>query len=209
MSIPFLIGLGGYAECGKDAVADLLVEHGNSWFKTYMSKPLEQALLKLDPVVFIQDNLWSDWFDWEDSPYYGGHLEKYCRYSDLHELVGYEKSKKVNEVRRLLQVLGTEIGRKMFGEDVWVNKAFGEVDGALQADERVVITGIRYRNELAALSGRGGLAVWVARPGYGPVNAHSSDNTLGPEDFDLTVDNDGSLEDLQALVIERFVKAGD
>ncbi len=43
MTLPSLISFSGYATVGKDAAADLLVSRA-SFVKTYMSKPLEQAL---------------------------------------------------------------------------------------------------------------------------------------------------------------------
>lgn len=187
-----LIGLGGYAEAGKDAVADVLVDLG--WRKTYMSKPLEQALLTLDPVIVPNETDSVDLLG--DIAYsYGG-----IRYSVVHAILGYEGSKKLPEVRRLLQVLGTEVGRNMFGQDVWVNIVFAEVDALRTDGFSVAITGIRYTNELAALHLRRGQAVWVDRGGE-PVNAHSSDNTLGPGDFDDVIDNLGDLDALHDEVV--------
>lgn len=194
-----LIGLGGYAEAGKDAVADFLTDEG--WFKTYMSHPLERALLALNPWVRITAK--------ERRVVLGNGPETegfaWLLYAMLHREVGYEKSKKVENVRVLLQRLGTEVGRNMLGEDIWVDKAFEEVRTGLAAELSVTITGIRYENELRALRQLGGVAVWVARPSYGPVNAHSSDNTLGRQDFDVILDNNGSLEDLRTVTLNRFV----
>lgn len=171
-----LIGLGGYAFSGKDAVADVLEENG--FYRTYMSKALENALLALDP--------------WIDS--YG------TRYSQLHAQIGYGPSKTDLEVRRLLQRLGTEVGRNILGEDVWVDAAFREIEKGRRPDQRVVITGIRYPNELDRIKSEGGVSVWVSRPGYGPVNGHSSDNDLDIYDFDYAIDNRGSLDFLSSMV---------
>jgi hypothetical protein len=182
-----LIGLGGYALSGKDTFADHLVALG--WRKTYMSYALEQALLTLDPVITSWPHRW------------GGHwgevcdrlpLAGYLRYSEIHELVGYDASKLNTEVRRMLQVLGTEIGRNMLGENVWVDAAFKKVD-ELRAHSSVAITGIRYPNELAAIKTRGGVSVWISRPGFTPINSHTSDNALGPDDFDIVIENAGDV----------------
>lgn len=167
-----LFGLGGYARSGKDALVDGLVSHGG-FKRTYMSKPLEQALLKINPFIV------------------GG-----IRYADLHREVGYDASKLNPEVRRLLQVLGTDVGRDMFGENVWVDKMRAEVTELLDAGERVAVTGIRFPSEIRAIREMGGVLLWIERPGYGPVNGHSSDNALSAEDFDLVVQNDGGLNDL-------------
>lgn len=185
-----IIGLGGYATSGKDAVADLLCEN-HRYRKTYMSKPLEAALLALDPLVEAGDAY----------P---------VRYSLVHRLEGYDASKRHPEVRRLLQNLGTEVGRAMLGENVWVDLAFAEV-ARLHDGSHVAITGIRFRNELDAVRARGGLAVWVDR-GLEPVNGHASDNTLGPLDFDVILKNDGTLDDLErrvATFVEWMARAED
>lgn len=190
MDTYWLIGLGGYAHAGKDAVADYLRD-SFGFFKTYMSEPLERALLILNPQIPLYPLNWKEG-TWPQQ--LGSKM--YRDYRWLHALVGYDHSKNNYEVRRLLQVLGTEIGRKMFDEDVWINLAFGVVDRELAAGKNVAITGIRYANELASVESRNGVSVWVERPGYGPVNDHSSDNTLSSADFEYVIDNDGTLEDL-------------
>lgn len=167
-----LLGLGGFAGSGKDAFADCMIQHNSVWVKTYMSYALEQALLVLDPFL-LHEGLW-------------------VRYTDLHSRIGYNDSKKNLEVRRLLQVLGTEIGREMFGEDVWVDKMLATAE---QYDY-VIVTGIRYENELRAIGNAGGTTAWVSRPGVGPVNQHSSDNTITPDMFDYLIENNGTLDDL-------------
>lgn len=181
-----LLAIGGYATSGKDALADILVEE-LGWYKTYMSKPLEQALLTLDPFVGIN-----------------AEAGAYIRYSAFHAAVGYDETKKNFEVRRLLQTLGTEIGRDMFSPNVWVDLVRMEASKQLDNDKNVVVTGIRYPNELSAFRSLGGRSVWVERPGVSPVNSHSSDNTLDHHSFDIWVPNYGSLEDLRAWTIERF-----
>jgi hypothetical protein len=189
-----LIGLGGVATSGKDAAADFLVEHG--WFKTYMSKPLERALLAVNPDVNVA---WDKWQagTWPKDTLMFTH---YISYKSLHELVGYDVSKCCTSVRGLLQRLGTEVGRDMIDQNLWVDLAFREVDEHLDAGESVAITGIRFVNELEALHGRGGLSVWVER-GLSPVNSHVSDNALTAKDFQVVLSNNGTLEDLKKQVL--------
>lgn len=176
-----LIGLGGYAGSGKDVAADALVDL-RGWTKTYMSEPLERALLKLNPIVARR------WWG------------KAVRYRELHAKVGYTESKNNPEVRRLLQVLGTEIGRDMIDPDVWVRVAFNRIDELLAQGKSVALTGIRFANELNAVRERGGELVWIDR-GLAPVNTHTSDNTLGPDDFDRVIHNHGSIDDLRRGIL--------
>jgi hypothetical protein len=172
-----LIGLGGYATSGKDVVADLLVKEFG-YHKTFMSAPLEAALIALNPIIFPSSKL---------------------RYAEFHRSAGYEETKKNVEVRTLLQKLGTEVGRKLIHEDVWVEVVFRDILTWLNEGKKVVVTGIRYPNELVALRALNGTAVWVDR-GRAPVNSHSSDNALGINDFDESLLNKTSLTAFKKVI---------
>ena len=180
-----LIGLGGYARSGKDAIAAILERHG--WYRTFMSKPLHQAMLALDPYI----------------PQ-GAIAPVLHRYSGLVAVLGYDETKaRFPEVRRLLQVLGTEVGRGILGEDAWIDTIEEELGDAWAADPSrpQVVTGIRFPNEIARIRYLGGELIWVERPGFGPTNGHASETTLGPHDFDEVLHN---CEDLAGL--ERRVR---
>ena len=67
------------------------------------------------------------------------------------------------------------------------------------------MTAIRFINELQRVEDDGGISVWVARPGIGPVNTHVSDNSLGSRHFDVGFANTTStLAELSAAVREAF-----
>jgi hypothetical protein len=179
-----LIGLGGYAYSGKDAVADVL-ENDLGWFKTYMSKALRQSLEVLNPIVATDDRGY------------------FLRFKEVIDKYGYEKAKERREIRALLQRMGTEVGRKLWNENFWLDICFGEVaDQMLMKGRNVVVTGIRYPNEMARIQNMGGITVWVSRPGYVAVNEHSSDNSLDLSEFDHIFNNDGTLEDLKVSVAQ-------
>lgn len=181
-----LIGFGGRFAAGKDAAADHLVEaHG--WLKTGMSEPLHTAMLALDPLIPIS------------APYASSHV----RYSELVRRVGYTTAKENEEVRRLLQVLGTEIGRKMFGENVWVDIAAHNISELLDLGIDVAITGIRYLNEVDMIHNLGGTLIWIDRPSESeavvPGLAHISE-ALTSEHFDEIIVNDSTLEVLHEKI---------
>jgi hypothetical protein len=182
--MPALIGIGGALAAGKDTVADHLVaKHG--WKKHWMSEPLNDALLTLNPVIEIDND----------------HFK--VRYARLVSEVGYTAAKEHPEVRRLLQVLGTEVGRNMIGEDTWVDIAGRKIDDSRLAERRdVIITGVRFKNELTMIKQRGGILLYVDRPGRSSTvhAAHASENSLTKDDFDVVVDNIGTLENLYDIV---------
>ena len=174
-----LIGIGGYAGTGKDAVATIL-EDSHGFYGTFMSQPLNAALCRLNPQVEVRRG-------------------EVFRYVDLINQLGYTRAKGLPEIRRLLQAMDTEVGRDMFGQTVWIDQLRNYL-AAQKPDDDVVVAGIRFPNEARMIVELGGQLWWVHRPGYGPVNSHSSDNTLTYEDFDRVVMNDGTLDDLEQLV---------
>jgi hypothetical protein len=93
--------------------------------------------------------------------------------------------------RALLQEVGSMMRDEY--EHYWVDAAFAEV--AKHTD--VVLTDLRYANELARLRQLGGVFVRVIRPGVGPVNDHPSETALDDQPADVTVINDASLAKLE------------
>lgn len=183
---PTLIGLGGRLRAGKDAVADRLVdEHG--FVKLGMSDALHEAMLAIDPII--------------DEG--GGYTqESPVTYSEAIAEYGYVETKaRFPEARRLLQKLGTEVGRDMIGENVWVDIMARKVNKLLIAGRSVVVTGIRFPNEIRLIGQFAGRAIWVERPSLeAAAGGHASETSIGPDDFDRAIVNDGTLDDLYAKV---------
>lgn len=194
-----LIGLGGKLRAGKDAVGDYL-ESTQGFIKLGMSDALNAALLKLNPYIPCDDI---------PSRLTGTH-----RYQELHDEVGYVEAKKNPEVRRLLQVLGTEVGRDMIDPDVWVKIAEKKILEHWEAGKDVVITAIRFPNELEMIRRLGGTSIWIERPvpvqpyvgnpAY-EIAEHASENSVSETDFSWTIYNAGTLEDLYEAT-ERVLK---
>lgn len=103
--------------------------------------------------------------------------------------------------RRLLQHAG--MCAREYNPEVWIEKAM-QKSAALDA---VVITDVRFANEVEAIKRQGGIIVRVIRDGIGPVNNHASEMELGQDDCDFIVHNDGTLDDLAEtarLLFERI-----
>lgn len=173
-----VLGIGGYAQSGKDTLADQLVDLG--WTKMAFADLLREALLALNPIVTTR---WGSW-----------PLRVPYKLSDVVWDLGWDAAKvKYPEVRRLMQHMGTEVGRNMFGSNVWVDSLFRSAQD--RGVESLVIPDVRFPNEIAKVRELG-VGVWVSRPGVGPINAHVSDNALSSADFSFAVNNNGTLEDL-------------
>lgn len=183
-----LYGIGGRLTAGKDVFADRLVDT-QGFIKLNMSTPLLAAMLKLDPWI----NLDMDVGEADEIWYQGEHI----KFSQLLNLVGYVDSKNHKDVRDFLQKLGTEVGRHMFGDNVWVDMAKNRIRKLLDDGKNVVITGIRFQNELDMIFDLGGVSIWVERPSLDESSqeAHKSENSLGADDFERIIYNDGTLDD--------------
>lgn len=192
--LPILIGLGGRLRSGKDALADHLVaRHG--FVKIGFSDPLNLALQVLNPLIPLDFDVHR-----ADGSLLG-RQNTLVRYSDLAQTVDYADAKRHREVRELLQRLGTEVGRNMIDENVWVNVAVNTIKNYRNAGTPVVLTGVRFANEVEAVRGLpASRTVWVDRPGIGTgtTSAHASEHSITAEDFDQVVVNDGTLDDLYA-----------
>lgn len=169
-----IIGVSGYAQTGKSTTADILVRDFNYVEKSFAG-PLKEALLKLDPYIDTNTRLAST-------------VERY----------GWEFAKKYPECRALLQRMGTEVGREMWGQTFWVDQAMNSIAGM----PRVAFSDVRFLTEASAIKDRGGIIIRVNRKGYSPVNSHPSEVELDDFAFDYVVENNGSINDLMKKIVK-------
>jgi nucleoside-triphosphatase THEP1 len=105
--------------------------------------------------------------------------------------------------RHAMQTLGTDWGRDRIGRDLWVNAGIEATHRALDQGGSVVIDDCRFENEAKAVRQLGGRVFRIHRPGVGPITAHSSEHL--PEPIDHHFLNDGSEDDLRALVTSYII----
>lgn len=171
-----IIGLSGYARSGKDTVASILKDDG--FERIAFADGIREALYALNPIIRgLESGEWD-------------HLQTYV------DFLGWEKVKLWPDVRLLLQTFGTEVGRQMFGEDVWIKYALKKVEFRYD----YVVTDVRYPNEADAIRELGGQVWRINRPGFEPANSHVSEVAMDNYRFDYVLDNSGSIEDLAHLV---------
>jgi len=192
-----ILGLNGYAGSGKDAAAAALVEHG--FARVAFADVLRNMLYATDPHIPLVTTETELNRVWESN-------REVERLSFIVDDVGWDDAKNTYpDIRRLLQTLGTEGGREILGENIWVNTALGDT----KPGDNIVITDVRFSNEANAIRERGGMVVKIVREGVGPVNNHISDNAMEFYDFDYIINNNGTLEDLhqEILMIAGFGEA--
>lgn len=170
-----IIGLSGYAQSGKDTAASFFEGYERRAF----ADPMRDVLYTLNPIVKSGLNL-----------------------QDAIDEDGWDKAKvRYPEIRRLLQVLGTEVGRAKWGDNFWVWQA----TKGLNSNQNIVFTDVRFPNELEEIKIFGGVTVRIVRDGVEAVNTHPSESALDDAIFDFTIHNNGTLEELKAK-IENLVQ---
>ena len=187
-----LVAIHGKLGTGKDTLASFLTDHTPYSF----ADPLRKGLLALDPIVDARFNPCSDENEYEGL----------VRLSDVVRTSGWDEAKKIPEVRRLMQVYGTEAGRDIHGQGCWVNLAEEFID----KHDRVVIRDVRFPNEVDAIYGfeftkpklknRTVLVKMLGesrRQHEQSAAQHASEQGLEDWLFDVLVFNDGTLDDLK------------
>ncbi len=172
------IGLAGRKQSGKTSVALRMVESGfvRVSFADAMRSMIKQLLVS-------------------------------CGYSPGHAelLLLSEKEKRIDELgkspRQLMQLLGTDWGRHLIHEDMWVMAAKKRLD-ALE-DFNVVFDDVRFENEAKMIRINGGLIVHIDR-GLDSFDPHCSEAGIMRRNADAVVENDGSLEDLYFKVFQAI-----
>ena len=171
-----IIGISGKAGSGKDTIAQYLIDYyGFSRFA--FADAVRETALTINPITT---------YDWQNDAE---------RLDSIIGSLGWDRAKReISEVRRLLQVIGTEVGRRLFGENVWVNILSQKIEDS-NAD-KIVITDLRFPNEEKYIRSVGGNILVVERPD----NPEAIDSSHASEQFtptaDFTISNDSTLESL-------------
>jgi hypothetical protein len=188
-----LVGITGHAQHGKDTIASVLVEE-YGFVRIAFADALKSMALALDPWVIHRVPA--------DDP---GAIEP-VRLSFVVETGGWESAKGITEVRRFLQVLGTEGVRGHLGEDSWLRAWQKTVDGIGVAVAGIVVPDVRFPNEADYIRYRSGELWEVMRPGFdnGVGTDHPSEQYIDELGATVGFMNMGTIDDLKDMVRERM-----
>lgn len=176
-----ILGVCGFAQSGKDTAAGFLVDRG--WKRLAFADALRESVYYLNPLVPMP---------LPDAP------DHWARVQDLVDWKGWDVAKvEYPEIRQLLQRMGTEVGRGIYGENFWVDRVLAQIEPG----QNYVITDVRFPNEVDAVRSVGGVVYRIYREGVGAVNGHISDTGVDDLEIDGILLNDGDLADLEQRVL--------
>ena len=128
--------------------------------------------------------------------------------------------------RMLMQIIGTDLLRDQLLNDVWVNGLFADYIGHCNSqfclgtkqcpDEHItkdcnavypnwIITDTRFPNELQAIKERNGIVIRINRDNIDNSSTHESETALDNSEFDWTISNNGTIQDLIEEVRKMLV----
>ena len=193
-----ILSLSGKKQAGKDTVAFMLPNFKRYAFADTLKSYCAEAFdLSLD---FFHNN------DLKDKPFSTPitlNVKLLNRLSDVMEFDTHDHYYRVGcgiilvSPRHLLQFIGTDLIRKTVDDNFWVNKTLSNIQ---KENCDVVVTDVRFSNERKSLKSLGAKNILINR-GSNNSDGHASENDLGNEsEYDIVIDNNGSLADLQAKV---------
>lgn len=174
-----LIGLCGPAGCGKNSVADhLQARYG--WIQFGFADPVYAAVSTITGIPVDQ-------------------LRERSTKEQKIEWLG-------KSPRELLQTLGTEWGRDIVSQDIWITIAMRQVEACqkyLRGAGGVALTDVRFVNEVEAIKAAGGQVWRVERRQRclaEDAAQHSSEAGIPEFLIDTVIDNTGTLDALRGRV---------
>lgn len=200
------VGVVGFIGSGKGAVGDILskFDFGKISFASHL-KDVTSVMFGWDRKLLEGDTVESREFREKIDPFW---------------------SKKLNREftpRLALQLMGTEVGRNVFGADLWIHALENKID----KDENYVITDVRFQNEIDWIRNQKGILIEIRRgelPLWYKVAALANDGCdhslrvmrdigihesewkwIGRQNVDHVIRNDGSLDDLEQSIISCLI----
>lgn len=201
-----IIGICGKARSGKDTFARFLADSlGNQYGKSVAIMSMAETM---------KDMLWPLLRVFAPAHLHPTDFVLRCLAGDLkeEEIEGIGTSPRV-----LMQTLGTEWGRNIIGENLWIsamNRRIAEYaledvpwdDSEEMEEVFVIIPDIRYDNEAECLPTN---LVKIVRPNVEEVNAHTSEEGISEDWIDIIIYNDDDLDQLAGaaqVVAEELVR---
>lgn len=96
--------------------------------------------------------------------------------------------------RQMAQTLGTEWGRELVHPQLWILMAQRRWDAAKFAGHSLVVTDVRFENEVEWIKAQGGHVIVLDRCGTESVSAHASEQLNFSVFADWFIPNDSTID---------------
>lgn len=159
-----VIGIAGPAQCGKDTAANHIINTTNQYVKASFAGPLKEMLA------------------------IGLNLTHSQLYGDDKETVDVRYG---CTARHMMQTLGTEWGRDLIAQDIWVNAMRERVKSAPYS---LIIPDVRFESEADFIREHGLLIHIQGRGRVIPADHQSEIGVAYVEHEDIRIRNNSSLE---------------
>lgn len=106
-------------------------------------------------------------------------------------------------IRHALQRMGTEVGRNILGENTWIDLALGSLQ-LERPDVKVVVTDIRFQNEVDCINRWSGYVWRIHRAEAGIAGNHASEEVSALEHISVEIQNNDSLQTFYAALDESI-----
>lgn len=189
-----IIGLTGKRLSGKDTAGAYLVEH-YGFERVAFADKLKEGVAALFDITR------------EEVDEYKGQENDGIPYAEVILQVGS------NEYSwtwvEFLQRFGTDMGRKVWGWDFWVNLAFVDPVEFYHArehydDRNIVVTDVRFDNEAERIIKLGGTIIRLIRPVVDEAHdKHESEDGISDHFVEYDLHNDGNLDELYGDLLLR------
>ena len=175
-----LIGFSGKRAAGKDTAANYLIKLG--FEKRAFADPLKNACKELFLLSDSQLNGTQQDKESIDNRWFG------CTPRMMMQYVGTDLLR--NRLNGLIPGIGNDLFIHNFG--LWYDEKKKNNPKSM-----VVVTDVRFRNEVEMIHSRGGIVIKLERANGLPVDSHESEISIDNiTDIDYVIDNNGSLSDL-------------
>lgn len=163
-----IIGICGLAGAGKDTIGDIIVDNLPNWEKMSFASHLKDVTSLLFGF---------------DRKMLAGETSEDRTIREQPDKFWSEKMGKDFTPRYALQFLGTNLLRNQLHENIWVDCLEKKI---LESDKNVVITDVRFPNEIDMIRNIGG-EIWRVERGNIPMWYHICDENA-KHDIKVTVD---------------------
>jgi hypothetical protein len=145
--------------------------------------------------------------------YFGSKIDGFTRVlpyakklKDFAIQLGWD-GKKDEKGRKLLQLLGTEVARECISKNIWIDHWKKEADE--YGEDIYIIDDVRFPNEINHINDwPGGFTIKIKGRKYDNVDStHESEKELDDKKFNIIVNNNGTLDDLEIIAMTVVAEA--